>query len=332
MAKLARFRVTTVRAPLRGLVWKIKLRLLPILMVVDEINTIFWKRGESEWLWHLRFPFRVLKYLGLVLFFLTFFGRGAFVILLLTTWFCRLDDVVDGDSPLPEGWSQKRYREQKHKLLENWAKGSPDAEILHEDLLLVRALQVAERLGITLIDEIIEVWGVMQWECERRETGRLVPRTEFVRETTKLDRGVLRAFAKLLKWNLTHFDAVAATFVGTFTRLDWLEDMLEDLQQGIVNIPSDAIDAYGIDLRRVLACKSWPEMMQYGPFATWYREEVKITGRDWEDLHRTMGDDFGGAFPRDLRAKLFTFLINRTMNPALRHAKSQADGNGEDAV
>ena len=96
MLTIRRYRLKHVPTPFSGVSWKIKMRGTSILLVLSEIWMVFWERRERGFVANLKLPLRFAKYLACTALFLGAFGRGAFVVLMLFTWFRRVDDVIDG--------------------------------------------------------------------------------------------------------------------------------------------------------------------------------------------------------------------------------------------
>jgi len=324
MLTIRRYRLKHVPTPFSGVSWKIKMRGTSILLVLSEIWMVFWERRERGFVANLKLPLRFAKYLACTALFLGAFGRGAFVVLMLFTWFRRVDDVIDGDEPLPEGWSEKRYREQKDKLFSSLERGGIGRELLNEDCLLVDAIALTSSLHTSVSEEVTDIWKVIQWECARRELRRLASRSELVRETARLDRAILRVCVKMLRGDVDKFDGIARAFTGVFTRADWLDDILMDLHEQIVNIPAEAISVYGIDMERVLACKSWEDLAQYPPFIAWYRAEVQQSTREWQDVRARLGRDFGGVFKSWIISRLAARMTVHKLQSQFNRAASRA--------
>jgi hypothetical protein len=277
-----------------------------LVLILDEIVTVFWQRrgrGVGEL---IRFPFRFLKYFVCTALVFAVLRRNAFFALALFTWFRRVDDMIDGDTPLPPGLTAHEYRAQKSALLRTVECGASE-DLRVEDILLVKGLAAARLQGVTVLDELVSIWEVMEWECLRQESGHMASRSELVTQTVKLDRAVLRVTAKACRGNIERLDMIMRGFTGSFTRADWLDDMIEDLQRGVINIPSEAISQYNVELKRVLSCRTWDDLMAYAEFALWYRDEVQRSRQEWREVHTALGENFGGVF----RSKVITWAFAR---------------------
>lgn len=294
-----------------------------LFLIIDEVWTVFRERSKEGMRGFINLPLRFLKYFACTLIVFALFGRNAFVALSLFAWFRRVDDVVDGDMPLPERWNVHQYRCQKSALLSAVARGAK-GDLLVEDILLVKGVETARHQGMIVLDEIADIWDVMEWGCTRQETGHVASRSELLFQTAKQDRAVLRIMVKACRGNIERFDEIASGFTGSFTRADWLDDILEDIQRSVINVPREAISEYHVDIAQVLLCRNWDELMQYSPFASWYRDEVRQSRDEWCEMRTRLGEDFAGIFSSRIVSTGFMRITVGKIEPQFERAAARS--------
>ncbi len=296
----------------------VRLWIVSSAFFLNEVWVILQERKSPGIFEELKLPLRVIKYFGLLALIFCVFRQKALMASLLIAWFHRVDDVVDGDSPLPQVWTARMYRDQKRSLLAVAARGDDAQDLLFEDLMLLGSFEVGRILSMSVADEAISVWEVMEWGCERQENKTLVSRDELLRQTAKQDRAVLRIAAKMFGGDIARYDVIAEGFTGVLTRTDWLDDIPEDLPRGVVNIPAEAFSQYGVELDAIASCNNWTELMRNTSFARWYHDEVLRSQSEWQQFRDLLGDNFGNVFTSRLKSRIFSWMTVRLLERQFR--------------
>lgn len=211
------------------------------------------------------------------------FGARAGIIASAYAWAMRIDDVADGLVCPPKHASREEYVKWKRILLvllmqKNKVTALPARM---EDILLVDIFRSAEKLGIDVNRELQGIWDAFQYDFERLHRYRILTSKELVQHARERDRAITALGTKALGGNGTRAQEIVGAYDGVFIRIDHLFDILDDVQQGIVNIPKEAIEFYEIDVAELSRCSTWKEALAIRPFRAWYGEEVKKISDVW---------------------------------------------------
>lgn len=153
-----------------------------------------------------------------------------------------LDDVVDGDVPLPNDYSS-----ETEYLLEkiNFSKHpfDPKDEV---DYLMLYCFKLAEKFGEDFESETNDILGCLLFDAKRRSKSIVFPKAELMHHFYLLDiRGTIRATLKVFNDDPDKFKLLEP--LGTACRHQYnIEDIEADLAAGYVNISIEDCDRFDI--------------------------------------------------------------------------------------
>lgn len=171
--------------------------------------------------------------------------RGAF----LENYYAlmrHMDDIVDGDVPLPEGYgSAKEYMERKIEFSKGKSKPQDSSEIL-----LQHCFAIGESFGESFHDETADILGSLHFDAVRRNPESSVA---FSREVLQhhfhlLDiRGTINTCLKLA--DEKHMTSTDLEPLGNASRIHYtLRDFDEDIAAGLINIPEEDMQKLNISM------------------------------------------------------------------------------------
>jgi hypothetical protein len=235
----------------------------------------------------LRGIFYMLTGLAVIL----FFSERQGMVMVLYAWLRKIDDIVDGEEAIPSGYDIKSYLQQKHNII----KGD-HSSFLPEDILLVRSMDFFAEQGIDIQAETEEILRQIVFDCERH--GLIISREALSMHNIAQDRALFMIVVKASGGDVHYYEQQMADFWGIFTKVDSLIDIKEDIKKGIINIPAEDIDKYGLNLEMItsLDIKDIPGFME------WFREEVENSSLKWKSMRNVI---FG---------KPEMFLLNIALN------------------
>ncbi len=237
-------------------------------------DSLWRRRGHSRWC-----PALIVKFLSKALLAL-FTPRGSLsVALAVYAWLRCVDDVFDEDSVAP--WSKDRilYLKRKEQVM-NAVRSGNRLVLDPEDLLLAYALYAMDCRGIDIRTELGDIWDSMEW-VERRRLGRWIATNEELVHFTNLDdAGAVGLCVKVFGGDVGLFEKIAPAIKGVFMRIDMHTDFLEDIRRGVVNIPSESLSLFGIDIRRIEVCRLWAELRNVPGFLSWYDSQIKTLRKE----------------------------------------------------
>ena len=164
---------------------------------------------------------------------------------LLSTFYLAMrfvDDVVDGDHPLPAGFANAaEYVEEKRAFTRSL--GTPRDALEH---LLVQSFEHAHHLGIDIAPETDDILASMLFDAHRRGTLRVSPQEELDHHFYLLDiRGTIGGFLKTLGEDPAKCSYVEP--LGRACRIQYdLRDFDKDIAAGYVNISAEDVTALGV--------------------------------------------------------------------------------------
>ncbi len=189
-------------------------------------------------------------------------------------WLRHVDDIADGDKPLPTNYSSKQeYLKSKRKLLATVF--SPDGSPIYgdkEDLLVLDYALRAKQLGIDLGQESLAILDTITFDEERSRTRRIPTKAELDDYFYKLDFACIAGALKVAGETWTS-DSLADLSWAVRTMFN-LRDFPKDFRDGITNISLEDIEAYGIDLKNCEGKETPHDLLQYEPIRKWYADEV----------------------------------------------------------
>jgi phytoene/squalene synthetase len=157
-----------------------------------------------------------------------------------------IDDVVDGDRPLPDGYeSATAFVEE----LLAWNDVHANEEIPPQNpvqRLLNFCLDMGKRFDADFHDETRELLGSMLFDAKRRGTGDIHAEQELQDYFHSLDiRGTIRGCLKAFAEDPTYEADLMP--LGEATRIHYnLRDLEEDIQAGLINISREDMARLGI--------------------------------------------------------------------------------------
>ena len=124
------------------------------------------------------------------------------------------------------------------------------------------------------------------------------------------------------------FDQLLSTIPqleGLFTRFDWLYDLPEDIPNGIVNIPQEAVQKYSI--QTVCNQKGDFQLIQQSKeFQEWYRAEAAELMELWNSAGREFIDKYLQLFHSRLVERVIRSVLSPLLEKLLRTFR-QAEQN-----
>lgn len=146
-----------------------------------------------------------------------------------------IDDVVDGDVPLPEGYeNEAAYIKDKIRFSENTCE--PQDEVDH---LMLYCFDLADRFGEDFSDETKDILTSLLFDAKRRNTGRIFPEKILHHHFHRLDiKGTIRATLKVFKEDPEKYKILEPLGMASRFQFD-LEDLSTDIQAGYVNISKE---------------------------------------------------------------------------------------------
>jgi hypothetical protein len=153
-----------------------------------------------------------------------------------------LDDVVDGDAPLPAGYGNSReFVLEKIAYAQNL--GKPKDRVEH---LMLECNELGKRFNTDFTDETNDILTSMLFDASRYKTSRIFSQQELDEHFQLLDvRGTISASLKVFGE-----DPQKCLFLeplGIATRIYYtLRDYDEDMGKGFVNVSAEDCDCFKI--------------------------------------------------------------------------------------
>ncbi|MCP4978384.1 MAG: class 1 isoprenoid biosynthesis enzyme [Maribacter sp.] len=146
-----------------------------------------------------------------------------------------LDDIVDGDTPLPEGYlNESDYITEKIRFSKNPT--NPKDEV---DYLMLHCFKVAEKFGEEFQAETEDILNSLLFDANRRGKMIIFPKKELMHHFHLLDiRGTIKATLKVFKDDPEKYKILEPLGVACRYQYD-LEDIETDLAAGYVNISQE---------------------------------------------------------------------------------------------
>ena len=222
---------------------------------------------------------------------------------------CRIvDDVIDGD--LGYQWNVATYIKERLSFLEQIASWNEIKPETPEDRVFAQMFDIAERAGSKskILKWTNDIIRSMSFDAERiqayRDSWSLVfpDHKELEKYFNELDvNGTWLCMAELLRLEWVPNIYFHLNNVWSACRIEYnLTDLIEDLQQGIVNIPSSDAHRYGITVQDLLDVRSLPAIKDIepkNPSLILYQNTIKYPPsiRNWildqvQKYHVTMGN------------------------------------------
>ncbi|NNK88747.1 MAG: hypothetical protein HKO90_10725 [Flavobacteriaceae bacterium] len=159
-----------------------------------------------------------------------------------------LDDIVDGDLPLPMGYSSEGgYILDKIEFSRSLI--NPQDEV---DYLMLYCFDVADSFGADFTDETADILNSLLFDAKRRNSMDIFSQSVLEEHFHLLDiRGTIKATLKIFKEDPEKYPILEPLGIACRYQYD-IEDINSDLAAGYVNIPLEDIERFGIgqsDLR-----------------------------------------------------------------------------------
>lgn len=146
-----------------------------------------------------------------------------------------LDDIVDGDAPLPEGYlDESDYISHKIRFSKN-----PINPIDEVDYLMLFCFELAESFGEDFQAETEDILNSLHFDAKRRGKMIIFSKKELMHHFHLLDiRGTIRATLKVFKDDPEMYELLEPLGVACRYQYD-IEDIEADLAAGYVNISQE---------------------------------------------------------------------------------------------
>lgn len=153
-----------------------------------------------------------------------------------------LDDVVDGDAPLPKGYSnESEYILQKIEFSKQVS--NPVDEV---DYLLIHCFELANKFKEEFTNETQDILQSLLFDANRRGKHIIFPKEKLEEHFHKLDiRGTIKATLKVFKEDPEKYLLLEPLGMASRYQYD-LEDFEADIAAGYVNISKEECDKFGI--------------------------------------------------------------------------------------
>ncbi|MCB9296533.1 MAG: class 1 isoprenoid biosynthesis enzyme [Lewinellaceae bacterium] len=184
-----------------------------------------------------------------------------------------LDDIVDGDAPVPEGYADGgAYLEEKIRFSEK-----PENPKDAADYLMLYCFETGERFGANFQEETSDILHSLLFDAKRRGKLLFFPEKELMYHFHLLDvRGTIRATLKIFKEDPEKYPLLGPLGLASRFYYD-LRDFEADIRAGYVNISIEDARAFGID-RESLQDVNSPGVRR------WFRSQA-IKGLEMLEAH-----------------------------------------------
>lgn len=155
-----------------------------------------------------------------------------------------LDDIVDGDAPLPQGYScASEFINEK--ILFSRKLSSPYDEA---DYLMIHCFELAEKFNQDVTEETDDILRSLLFDAERKGKYTIFPKNVLEMHFHKMDiRGTIRATLKVFDDDPEKYPLLEP--LGTACRYQYdIEDLVSDLDAGYVNITQEEMGELDISL------------------------------------------------------------------------------------
>lgn len=189
-------------------------------------------------------------------------------------WLRHIDDVADGDKPLPSGYEDRQQFLQRKRSLAEQLFFHSEATVYgdREDILLADYYSTSRKLGISLGNESLAILDTIILDEERARNRRVLTQEELDEYFEKLDFACGEGALKVAGENCDSKDLSALSWaVRTMFNL---RDFPRDLAQGIINISAEEMADYGVDLSQIDGVANVEDVVIYEPIRRWYQDQV----------------------------------------------------------
>lgn len=190
-----------------------------------------------------------------------------------------IDDIVDGDVPLPESYeSTSRYLQEKIRFTQSATEPRDPMEFVY-----LYVLRLSDQLGISLQEETNDILQSLLFDTRRRGQYQTFPKKELSDHYETLDiRGTIRAALKIFGERPAQYNLLDP--LGRASRIYYdLQDYTSDLKVGIVNVAEEDVALFGIQLRS----SDMGDRHLQAWFVHQSHEGLKLIGEHRENLKKT---------------------------------------------
>ena len=155
-----------------------------------------------------------------------------------------LDDIVDGDAPLPEKYSsESEFIRDKIRFSRQLS--SPQDEA---DYLMLRCFELADKFNQDMAEETEDILNSLLFDADRKGKYAIFPKSVLETHFHKMDiRGTIRATLKVFNDDPEKYEILEP--LGTACRYQYdIEDLKTDLAAGYVNITEEEMAELGLRL------------------------------------------------------------------------------------
>jgi len=155
-----------------------------------------------------------------------------------------IDDIVDGDAPVPKG-----YKDSEEyicsKLAFSKSLMNPEDEV---DYLMVYCQELGRKIGEDFTDETDDILSSLLFDAKRRNKYIIFPEEELMLHFHTMDvRGTIKATLKLFNEEPDKYKLLEPLGIATRIHYD-LQDYDSDLEAGYVNITKEDCERFGISM------------------------------------------------------------------------------------
>lgn len=153
-----------------------------------------------------------------------------------------IDDIVDGDAPLPKGYeSEEQYLLDKIEFARNPILPADDV-----DALMKYCFELGASFGESFVAETEDILGSLLFDCRRMGEMLIFPECELMAHYHRLDiSGTVRATLKLFNEDPDKYLLLEPLGMASRFYYD-IRDFREDIEKGLVNITAEDMAALGI--------------------------------------------------------------------------------------
>jgi hypothetical protein len=231
-------------------------------------------------------PLKGIEYFIQSIFFLLLLRGQRKILLVIYSWFRKIDDVMDEEDCPPKGHTIDSYIFQKQSVL-----NGDDSILLPEDILFIYFHRLCKKYDVDISKEINDLFSAMIFERDHKYM--FIPEKDIFRNRAKQDKAVFISSIKILGGDAKFFDE-DFPYWGSFSRLDSLADINEDIKKGIVNISLEDAQRFGISLESLLLSE---DLKDIPGFNAWYKEESVKVKKDYEETIAYLENNQGSFIP-----------------------------------
>ena len=220
-----------------------------------------------------------------------------------------IDDVVDGDAPLPNRFSSReKFVEDKINFARELSK--PRDEV---DYLMLFCFNLASKFNKDFSKETADILLSLYFDAKRIGRGLLFSKAELEKHFYRLDiSGTIRATLKIFGEDASEF--IVLQPLGYASRIYYnLRDYNEDVKAGLINIPTEDLEKFNIS-ESILSDENHPAIKK------WFADQAK--------MGESLLEDYWGNL-RKVHLKFFTkiALHNMYVIPAKKFFQTKERNN-----